>query len=300
MFDLRYHVASLAAIFLALAIGIILGVAISGKVRGAESSFAASERDRLRAQLAAERDAGEADRTRLASLETFVERSYMPLIEDRLRGESFAVVFLGPVDDDLQGEIARTLQDAGAGGPARLVAFDVPVDPKGLDDYLHSHEGLTHYAGDDFGNLGRRLGAELGGGAADNPVVNQVSSALVEEQSGSITRNVDGVVVARTWQPDGNGTRAERKATESLFDGVVSGLQGAGVPAVGVTRTESSGMQASLEAYGSAGLSSVNDVDFPSGRLALALLLEGAEPGDYGFGDETDGPIPSFPPAGAP
>ena len=300
MFDLRYHVASLAAIFLALAIGIILGVAISGKVRGAESSFAASERDRLRAELAAERDASAADRTQLSSLESFVERSYTPLMQDRLRGETFAVVFLGPVDDDLQGEIARTLQDSGAGGPARLVAFDVPVDPKGLDDYLHSHEGLARYAGDDFGNLGRRLGAELGGGATDNPVVNQVSSALIEEQSGNMTANVDGVVVARTWQPDGNATRAERDATESLFDGVVSGLQGAGIPTVGVTRTESSDRQASLEAFGSAGLSSVNDVDFPSGRIALALLLEGAEPGDYGFGDDTDGPIPSVPPAGAP
>ena len=33
MFGLRYHVASLAAVFLALAVGILLGVAVSGKVR---------------------------------------------------------------------------------------------------------------------------------------------------------------------------------------------------------------------------------------------------------------------------
>ena len=31
MFDLRYHVASLAAVFLALIIGILVGVGISGK-----------------------------------------------------------------------------------------------------------------------------------------------------------------------------------------------------------------------------------------------------------------------------
>ena len=31
MFDLRYHVASLAAVFLALIIGIVVGVGISGK-----------------------------------------------------------------------------------------------------------------------------------------------------------------------------------------------------------------------------------------------------------------------------
>src|SRR5262245_16405726 len=32
MFGLRYHVASLAAVFVALAVGILLGVAVSGKV----------------------------------------------------------------------------------------------------------------------------------------------------------------------------------------------------------------------------------------------------------------------------
>ena len=36
MFDLRYHVASLAAVFLALVIGILVGVAMSGKVDDAE------------------------------------------------------------------------------------------------------------------------------------------------------------------------------------------------------------------------------------------------------------------------
>ena len=30
MFDLRYHVASLAAVFVALAVGIVIGVAIAG------------------------------------------------------------------------------------------------------------------------------------------------------------------------------------------------------------------------------------------------------------------------------
>ena len=32
MFGLRYHVASLAAVFVALAVGILLGVAVSGKL----------------------------------------------------------------------------------------------------------------------------------------------------------------------------------------------------------------------------------------------------------------------------
>src|SRR5918999_4227171 len=55
MFDLRYHVASLAAVFLALAVGILLGVAISGKVSEVGER---AERDRL-SNL--EQDVGEAN-----------------------------------------------------------------------------------------------------------------------------------------------------------------------------------------------------------------------------------------------
>ena len=42
MFDLRYHVASLAAVFLALIIGIVVGVGISGKGFVADSERSCS------------------------------------------------------------------------------------------------------------------------------------------------------------------------------------------------------------------------------------------------------------------
>ena len=48
MFDLRYHVASLAAVFVALVIGILVGVAMSGKVDDAEKHALKSDVNRLR------------------------------------------------------------------------------------------------------------------------------------------------------------------------------------------------------------------------------------------------------------
>ena len=47
MFDLRYHLASLAAVFIALAVGILLGVAISGKLSAADNRFAHDRIDQL-------------------------------------------------------------------------------------------------------------------------------------------------------------------------------------------------------------------------------------------------------------
>ena len=51
MFDLRYHLASLAAVFIALAVGILLGVAISGKLSTADNRFAHDRIDQLDDQL---------------------------------------------------------------------------------------------------------------------------------------------------------------------------------------------------------------------------------------------------------
>ena len=64
MFDLRYHVASLAAVFVALLIGILVGVAMSGKVDDAEKQSLQSDVNRLEAQLDA---AGERERVAPAS-----------------------------------------------------------------------------------------------------------------------------------------------------------------------------------------------------------------------------------------
>jgi hypothetical protein len=40
------------------------------------------------------------------------------------------------------------------------------------------------------------------------------------------------------------------------------------------------------------GLSSVDDVEFDTGRAALALLLAGARPGHYGVRDDADAILP--------
>lgn len=301
MFDLRYHVASLAAVFLALAIGILLGVAISGKVRGAEQAFGQSRINELQAQLADQRDASEADARRLQALEKLVTRAYPALMDGRLKGRSVAVVFLGPPDGDLRGAISTTLDNAGAadaGTPTRFVAFDLPVDSESLDDFLLAREELTTYAGDDFSGLGQELGRELANGTGDATVLSQVSGELVQEQAGSTSSAVDGVVVVRSWTPAADATREEATATASLLDGVLEGLDGSGIPVVGVTTSSTERGRNLVDLYQKAGLSTVDDVDFTSGRLALALLLAGGQPGRYGVEDcpSCNGPIPPVEP----
>lgn len=291
MFDLRYHVASLAAVFLALAVGIILGVALSGKIRGAEDSLSAGRIAQLEAQLDAERKRGSSEEDRLQVSEDLINDAYPALMENRLVDRGYAIVFLGPVDGELRSAIEKALADAD-GTPARLFAFELPIDPVALNDFLESKETLSKYAGD-YVELGRALGEELMEGG-ETPVLAQVSSELVEERSGTTIPAVDGAIVARSWVPgsEDNSTASER-ASEAFVEGVLQGLQSASLPVVGVETSDVEARRSAVPVFNGAGISSVDDLDLPGGRLALALLLGGGEPGHYGVKDTaTDGVVP--------
>jgi Copper transport outer membrane protein, MctB len=303
MFGLRYHVASLAAVFVALAVGILLGVAVSGKVTDAGEDFEVQnlrdQNEELEQDLEAARAAAEDAAQQGEASEELLDRAYPALMDGRLDGENVAVLFLGPADGSRRADIQRTLGDAGAGVPARVVALNVPVDGADLDGALAADEVLAGYAGDDgnFSELGRELARELVEGG-ETPLWSALETQLVEEKSGDSSTPVDSAVVVSTWTPpeDGDGEGAsEDEASASLIEGLVRGLGAAGLPTVGVTASDDPATGVDL--YREEGMSSVNDVDVPAGRLALALLLAGAEPGHYGAGDEaTDGVVPPIEP----
>lgn len=302
MFDLRYHVASLAAVFLALAVGILLGVAISGKVGDAEDSFRAAEVAKLSDRLQEEQERAVAAGQRGEAADELVERAYPVLMEDRLTERRFALVFLGPVSGRARSAVERTLSDAGSGDPVRMVALDLPVDVEELDEALLADDELTAYAeeGDDFSGLGEDLGEELVAGG-ETPLWSALSSLLVEERAGTSSLEVDGVVVVESWSaaPTEDVDEADRiRATRSLLDGLLQGVESTGFPVVGVEAATSD--DSVIDDYRRLGISSVDNIETIAGRLALALLLAGGQPGHYGVKDSaSDGvvpPIDSVPP----
>ncbi|MGI8607147.1 MAG: copper transporter [Gaiellaceae bacterium] len=291
MFDLRYHVASLAAVFLALAVGIILGVALSGKIRGAEDALSAGRIAQLEAELDAERTRGSSEEDRLQTSEDLIDDAYPALMENRLVDRGYAIVFLGPVDGALRSAIEGALTDAD-GTSVRLFAFELPVDPVSLSDFLESRESLSEYAGDEM-ELGRAIGEELME-EGDTPVLDQVSRELVEERSGTTISAVDGAIVVRSWVPGvEDGSIASEEASQTFLEGVLQGLQSASLPVVGAETSDVETESSAVPVFNDAGLSSVDSLDLPGGRLALALLLGGGEPGHYGVKDTaTDGVVP--------
>ena len=97
----------------------------------------------------------------------------------------------------------------------------------------------------------------------------------------------DGVVVMRTASP-------QHGATSKFLLGLYEGLSSTSAPAVGAEHTDADASATSIFQRG--GLSTVDDVDTPVGRLALLLLLAGQPAGQYGVKDSAiDGPLPPLP-----
>jgi copper transport outer membrane protein MctB len=289
VFDLRYHVASLAAVFLMLVVGILIGVGISG--RGFVSD---AERTRLNADinsLREQRDAANADvedlERRQQAAENFVESAYPALAAKRLDKKNVAVLVLGPVDPTVNA-VEREVEEDADGRVSRMRALELPLRLEAVEAALSEKPELGGYVGDDqLGNLGRDLGRELAAGGA-TPLWDALEPELVEVREGGLREPVDGVVVMRTGEPQmGESAR--------FLAGLYQGLGSAGVPVVGVepTRVE----QSAIPAFQRYRLSTVDGVDTPVGALAMLLAL--ADPdaaGDYGVRDTADKILPPIEP----
>jgi hypothetical protein len=290
MFDLRYHVASLAAVFLALIIGILVGVGISsgGFVKKGERKLLTDQiadlRNRLGAANTRAQDLSEAQRAG----QTFVQDTYPALMAGRLRGTRIAVVFVGSIDDGTRSLIERTLSDADASAPIRIRALKVPIELGQLDAVLAARPGLAQLAvATGAGAIGRELGREfvLGG---QTPLWSALSSQLVAERLGGQQEPADAVVVVRSAEP-------QQGDTARFLAGLYAGLASQGVPAVGAET--SSALPSAVGAFTHAKLATVDDLETASGRLALAVLLAGARPGQYGLKDTAkDGLLPPVAP----
>ena len=300
MFDLRYHIASLAAVFVALAVGIVIGVAIAGggNLEETTQDLRQADFDALESRRAeAEARAVESER-REAAAEGLLDDVYPALMAGRLEDTDAVLVFLGEVDGTVRRAVERTLFDAGAGSPVHVTAFRFPIDVDGINERLEVEPAFAGYVGDGrLGDLGLALGRELARGGT-TPLLDLLAFDLVEERSGLLLEPAEAIVVARAWSPPPSDDPAEegrRSQSEALITGIVQGLGESGVPTVGV---ETTGMdESTIDLFRRVGgVSSVDHVDTRAGRVALAVLLAGGQAGHYGTKRTADGAAPPIDP----
>jgi hypothetical protein len=280
MFDFRYHALSLAAVFIALVVGLLLGVAIGDK------ELVSSTREKLRDSLRA--DVRQADqerdeaKARLRDQEQFADDVYPILTKDQLRGRRVGLVVLGN-DDGAPDLIRRALQPTGA----ELALVAVVRENVELDALAESARG-TRYAkvAEDaslLDDLGRRAGIQM---VLGGRLVRALRTPLMQTLSGEFG-GLDGVIVMRPATAPKDGATAEH--LRELQDGIARGLAQTGVKVVGVERRASD--PSHIGWYRERELSSVDNVDEQAGRAAMVFVLAGAQ-GAYGRRDSAQALLP--------
>lgn len=281
-YSARYHATSLIAVFLALAIGILIGAEFGGDTL---NSTRKDLEKSLTGNLQDARDRADQLNGELGRASEFSNRVYPVLVRDQMVGKRIGLVAFG----DLPGGIADAIEEALSPTGARLVGVGVlrePVDTRALAGEL----AKTRFAGiarnpeaqTAFGfGVGRQL---VRGG----PLVERVRSTLFSRASGNFGA-LDGVVVVRD-QPQDMGP-VQRATAGRVESGMVSGITATRVPAVGVEASTSE--PSSVSFFQGNNLPSVDDVDLVAGRLATVLALLGAE-GSFGVKGSADRLLPDL------
>jgi hypothetical protein len=281
-YSARYHATSLIAVFLALAIGILIGAEFGGDAltstrKNLEASLvnnlqdARSKSDELNGQLGRSNE--------------FADRVYPVLTRDRLEGKRIAIVALGGLPSEDTNAVEEALGPTGA----KLVGVGVvrePVDLNGLAGDL----AKTRFADiadnpDSLTALGVGVGRQL---ALGGTLPGVVRGHLFSRASGNFGA-LDGVIVVRN-QPQDLGP-VQRTTAGTLESGLLNGITATRTPATGVETSTAD--PSSVSFFQGNDLSSVDDVEMTAGQLALVFTMLGAE-GSFGVKSSADRLLPDL------
>jgi Copper transport outer membrane protein, MctB len=298
MFDYRYHALSLAAVLLALAVGVVIGVAIgdSNLVSSAKSGIVHD----LSAEVSgAQRQTGQL-REQLAAEEAFTNDLYPIAVHNLLSARGIGLLFLGGSSNRVNGLVRDAVTQAG-GDLTTVVAVREPLDLAGIAREAAGTRYATLSAGTSSADqqlverFGALMGRQLvsGGQLVNRELLSRVRGRLLSAFDGQLGR-LQGLVVMRA---DPTGMSAEQaQAVASFQDGVIDGVAAVGVSTVGVEL--SSTEPSEVPWYESQDIASVDDLDAPAGQAALIYALTGSH-GAYGTKSTADSLLPNVVETGA-
>lgn len=306
MIDFRYHIVSLTAVFLALAVGVVLGTtALKGPIladlRSQVSRLADDNRSLRQDVRTLKDDASKQD--------SFAEEVAPALLADRLSGKTVAVVS-GPGGDTKDRDaIVADLAKSGAKVVSRVRLAKDFTDPKRSAE-LKSLVAQLLPAGvqipesaDGAAQAGRLLAAVLTTGesttsigtATRQSVISGFQSLNLVAVDGAVTETAD-VAVILTVPPDTGADGEARNA--AMVEFVKEFDTQAKMTVLGAASTDGDGNAVAAVRSDDTiarSLSAVDDIASPAGRIAVVLALAAeakGRSGQYGIGDGATGRLP--------
>jgi len=264
----RYHLATLIAVFFALLIGILAGVALVGNP-ALEKQIASlrADFDQIRQQLRlleAQEKTGE----------SFAKLAIPTLVKDRLAGRRVAIILNHDFSDTaLVEKISAALEQAGAvvTSVSTILPAFVHLDPE-TADRIATRQQLSKSKGTDLRKeLASRFALRLVYGISHFPFY--LRKAGLIRLSGNYELLVRRVVLVGGLDQEGDA------AVDAIDLPIIHALKQAGAEVVGC---ESMGAAIStIRIYQRENISTVDNADTPAGQLALVLTLAGSQ-GHFG------------------
>ncbi len=277
----RYHAASLAAVFVALAVGILIGIGLADDVvSGASQEL----EDSLRSDLDAARKRSADLEAALERERQFSSRALPALVDGRLAGQSVALIGLGGVPDEVAGDTRAALRASGA-ELTSVADVRLPPDAKALTAELRPRYADAREDPDAMRELGAAIGRRMAGGGG---LLERRKEDLFDSFNGSLA-DVSRVVMIR--QPPEDLDKDEQELSDAFEQGLMSGVDESGAYVAGVERVETD--PTTLAPFAEQGIATVDDVDLPAGKVALVAALLGAE-GQFGVKEDATTYMPDL------
>ena len=279
MYNLRYHIASLVGVFLALAIGLVLGGLVVGQ--GTLESQQASLVEGLRKEFATLRTENQMLSTQNDVLSEYSKMMTDSWVAGRLNGRSTVLLTNAGRSDGLK---ASTEAIRAAGG----TVVTVTLGEDGLDLASSEIQSIVASATGEPAGSAEKTAAVLQAEWTSTGDVRPLSDALVEAGILDIEGLSSGTAasgIVDLAAPDAEPDEAALAIARSFAD--------EGLPAVGgQTLLRDTGVAV---ASASAGMSALDTLGTDIGAYTLVALLSGATPGYYGQGEAATAAYPQLP-----
>lgn len=313
MIDFRYHLVSLISVFLALALGIVVGTTkLNGKVlddlRGQVQSLKDDKHTLQLTERTLERQ--------LRTSDQFADQVGPHLVSGVLKGHSVVIISTSNADNAAKDGLQKMLESADATVTGRVQLTDDYSDPRRAADIQNfvtgtQPLGFERPSTDDAGEL---AGALLSYVLLDKSASSRTPSGASAVDVSQVLSGFSGLNMLRletaqvrpaeyavmvTGAPPTGDTAAERSQTlVELADALDNAGRGAVVVGTSASAEEPGVIgQIRKDDHMMSKVSTVDDVDAASGRIAVVFALDEqghGGSGQYGLADNAQEPFPSM------
>lgn len=271
-FNLKHHIVSLMAVFLALGLGILIGTALPGSealVRQQQQLTASLER-----QLGALRQKNESLQARIGCLEmdNSIQRQFesqiVPvLVADKLKGRRIAVIDISGCRST--GELAGILEAAGAG--VQIITLLDGLETGDRNELLKK----MNWPDMDERSIKTKIAREIAGSVQTGNIrtLNMLADGQVIKTQGQCGSPVDDVVIV------GGSPEKTPLKNENADLSLIDYFKACRINVYGVE--ESCTAFSKMKDYQKKGITTVDNIDTIPGQVSLVYAMSGM-PGHYG------------------